>query len=443
MQMKLEELKGILKDNGIAGAGGAGFPSYAKLDERAQTILLNCAECEPLLKLHRQLLANYALEILKGLDLIKKAVSAKEVIICLKGSYKEAYDSVMSYIDAFEGVSVCTLPEIYPAGDEVVLIHEATKKRVPPGGIPIQIGCIVFNVETVLNIYNAVEEKLPVTHKYVTVTGEVETAKTLKVPIGTTYGELIELCGGKTIENCVLIGGGPMTGRIVNETDTVTKTSNAILVMPKEHNIVTKRLINPSIGMKRAMSACCQCRMCTDLCPRNALGYPIDPAVFMHAASSGTVLDTDAMLDTFFCSQCGLCEMFACNQMLSPKTLIDEYRSGLRKNGIKPPKRELKDEKKDFSYRRVSMSRLTARLNLKKYDREAKLTEEELKIKRVKISMAQNIGAGCVPVVKKGDKVNLGDVIAKAPLDALGTDIHASVSGKVKEVCDRFVVIDA
>lgn len=441
--MELNRLKEILRDNGIAGAGGAGFPSYAKLDSRAETILLNCAECEPLLKLHRQVLSKFALEIMKGLDLVRKAVDAKEVIICLKGSYKDALNSVESYIGAFENMSICKLPEIYPAGDEVVLIHEATGKRVPPGGIPIQIGCIVFNVETVLNIYNAVESNQAVTHKYITVAGEVRDSKTLKSPIGMTYGELIELCGGETEENCVLIGGGPMTGRIVNKSDTVTKTSNAVLVMPKEHYIVKKRLVNPSIGMKRAMSACCQCRMCTDLCPRNALGYPIDPAAFMHAASSGTVLDTDSMLDTFFCSQCGLCEMFACNQMLSPKTLIGEYRDGLRKNGVRAPKRELKEEKKDFSYRRVAMSRLTARLNLTKYNKEAKLSEEKINPARVKIELTQHIGAGCVPEVKKGDKVHAGDIIAKVPAEALGANIHASIDGKVVEVCDRFIVIDA
>lgn len=440
--MELAELKKNLQDNGIAGAGGAGFPSYAKLDDKAQIILLNCAECEPLLKLHRQVLQKYALEIMKALDAVRKAVDAKEVKICLKGSYTGAIEAVNSYIDSFENMSVTILNEVYPAGDEVVLIYEATKRRVPPGGLPIQVGCIVFNVETMLNVYRALEDKKPVTHKYITVAGEVKKPQTLLAPIGITYGELIDECGGVMANDVEIIAGGPMTGRLSSRFDTVTKTSNAILVMPKNHYIITRRKVKTSIGMKRAMSACCQCRMCSDLCPRHQLGYPIEPSEFMRAASSGTIADTQAMLNTFFCSQCGVCEMFACNQLLSPKSLIGEYKNLLRQNGIKPPVRELEEVNDKRELRYVSMQRLTARLNLTNYNKDANLNERKINTNRVKIMMSQHIGAPAVPVVKKGDIVRAGDVIGKAKENALSVNIHASIGGKAVEVNEKYIVID-
>lgn len=440
--MELAELKNILKDNGIVGAGGAGFPSYAKADEKAQIILLNCAECEPLLKLHRQVLHKYALEIMKALDTVKKAVGASEVKICLKGSYTGAIDAVNSYIDAFENMHVTLLNEVYPAGDEVVLIYEATGRRVPPGGLPIQVGCIVYNVETMLNVYRAINDKKPVTHKYITVAGEVKYPQTLLAPIGITYGELLEVCGGKTYDKCKIIAGGPMTGRLANEGDVVTKTSNAILVMPENHYVVTRRQVKTSIGMKRAMSACCQCRMCSDLCPRRQLGYPIEPSEFMRAASSGTVSNTAAMLNTFFCSQCGVCEMFACNQLLSPKTLIGEYKNLLRQNGVKMPARELREVSDKRKDRLVSMGRLTARLNLTKYNKDANLDEKKIDTNRVKIMMSQHIGAPAEPIVKAGDNVKAGDIIGKAKDNALSVNIHASVSGKAVEVNAKYIVID-
>ena len=177
------------------------------------------------------------------------------------------------------------MPEVYPAGDEVVTIYETTGRVVPPGKLPISVGVTVFNVETMLNAYYAITEGKGVTHKYITVTGEVKNPKTLCVPLGITVAEVIDLAGGATIPEYTLINGGPMTGNIVSENDFITKTSNAILVMPNDQYIVMKRRTDSSISLKRAMSACCQCKMCTDLCPRNLLGHPIEPNTVMRSLS--------------------------------------------------------------------------------------------------------------------------------------------------------------
>ena len=140
--MQLEELVSQLKESGTVGAGGAGFPSYAKLDSRADTIILNCAECEPLFKVHRQLLERYAFEIVSALCMVAGAVGADTAIVAVKPSYAGAVDAVISILPSFPKVRLSLLPEVYPAGDEVVLIYETTGRVVTPGSLPITVGTI-------------------------------------------------------------------------------------------------------------------------------------------------------------------------------------------------------------------------------------------------------------------------------------------------------------
>ncbi|PHV70272.1 NADH-quinone oxidoreductase subunit J [Sporanaerobium hydrogeniformans] len=443
--MNSDELKQIMKENGIVGAGGAGFPSYAKLDERADTLILNCAECEPLLKLHRQVLEKYAYEIVTTLERIAEVLEVADVIIAVKPSYKgaiAAVEGVIKTLKTSRNVRIGLLPETYPAGDEVVTIYETTGRVVPPGSIPISIGVTVFNVETILNVYKALNEKEPVIYKYITITGEVRNPITLKVPLGISVDECIEAAGGLTIQDPIYINGGPMTGRIVSGYDTINKTSNAILVMPPDQYIVKKRQAKTSVSMKRGMSACCQCQMCTDLCPRNQLGHPIRPHAFMQAATSNLYRQVDTFMETFYCSQCGLCEMYSCFQDLAPKTLIGECKDGLRKNGVTPRKDVVqKPVHKDRAFRGVSKERLTARLGIEKYDAKAPLKEEIVKASLVKIAMRQHIGTPGVPCVKQGEHVEKGQVIGKVTAENLGAFIHASISGTVLDVNDDYVTI--
>lgn len=439
--MNINELKGVLQNAGVVGAGGAGFPSYAKLNEAADTIILNCAECEPLLKLHRQVMQHYAREIMTALTVVAEAVGAKQVIIAIKPSYKKAVEAVKAQLEDFNMISIGYLPEVYPAGDEVVTIYETTGRVVPPGKLPISVGVTVYNVETMLNAYYALTEGKGVTHKYITVTGEVKEPVTLYVPLGITVGEVIKLAGGTTIEEYTLINGGPMTGNIVTEYDVITKTSNAILVMPNDQYIVMKRKSDPKISLKRAMSACCQCRMCTDLCPRNLLGHPIEPNKFMRSASSSVTSDVEPYLGTYFCCACGLCEMYSCFQNLSPKSLMAVVKDELRKGGIPVPAASEAPVKEERSGRYVLKSRLTARLGLTKYNFPALLDEREYAPKSVKLLLSQHIGAPSIPAVKKGDTVKCGDVIASPKAGALGVAIHSSIDGKVKEITDKYITI--
>jgi len=444
--MDIDVLKQILQDAGVAGAGGAGFPTYAKLDKRAEVILLNCAECEPLLKLHRQLLEQRAEEILRTFDMIARTVGAAQAVIGIKREYKATVKAIDKYIDAYPEMRVQLLDSAYPMGDEVVLIYEATGRVIRPGGLPIEEGVAVFNVETVYNIYRAVEKSIPVVDKLVSVVGEVEHPVTVRVPIGAFVKDVVAYAGEITVKEPVYLMGGPMMGNLGDENTVITRTTNAVIVLDRSHTLVRRKNRNPAIDLKRAASSCCQCETCTNLCPRHALGHPIEPHKFMRSAANQDFQDTNVFLNTMFCSSCGLCENFSCPQGLAPRTLIAEYKAGLRKAGVKAPAGVTPAlVEKGREYRKVPEERLAARLGVSRYDVDAPLQEdgcwkEKPLIHKVKILLSQHIGAPAEACVEKGAAVRAGERIAN-PGKGLSIGIHASVDGVVQEVTKEYIII--
>ena len=360
--MDLETLKSKLETAGVVGASGAGFPASRKL-AKANTIIVNCAECEPLLVLDKQLLAAEAVKILKALNLVAEACGAAETFIALKQTSKDAIAAVQA-----AGGTVKTLPAVYPAGDEIVLVYEVTGRIVAPGNIPISQGIIVFNVETMYNIYHAVFEDKPVTEKLVTVSGAVANPITITAKLGTPIHALVERAGGATVKNPVYLVGGPMMGSLLPGSTEVAKTTNAVIVLAENHPLVLRRQTRLSAELKRASSACCQCRTCTELCPRHQLGHPIEPHAFMRAAADRNAADTTAFLNAMFCSGCGVCEAYACPQGLSPRRLIGEYKKQMRSAGVSMPTAPLGPVDPDRHYRQIPAERLTARLGLSEYN---------------------------------------------------------------------------
>ncbi len=439
--MNLTELQGILKENGIVGAGGAGFPTYAKLSEKADIVILNCAECEPLLKLHRQVLETHPHEIFEALQLISKTVNAKRICVAIKKSYTETAQAITPFIEFFPNIEICRLDDVYPAGDEVILTYEVTGRIVPPGDIPLSVGVMVLNVETVYNLYRALHGR-PVTRKYVTIAGEVENPVTVRVPIGVTVGEIVKLAGNITTPDPAFIIGGPMMGALGSKANIVTKTTNAVLVLPSDHSLIRRRQSKTFIDMKRAMAACCQCSYCTSLCSRNLLGHPINPSEFMRVASNGITNDAAPYLDAMYCSGCGLCEQYSCVQNLSPRMLLATCKTELRKAGVKPRQitEELKvSEKRPL--RQVPMSRLTSRIGLKKYNKPAPVIEAVPNFRKVTVLLSQHVGAPSVPIVKKGDTVTEKQLIAKAG-EGLSVALHSPINGKVAAVGKTAIIIE-
>ncbi len=437
--MKLNELKELLRQSGVVGAGGAGFPSYAKLSDKVDTILLNCAECEPLLKVHRQVLEHFTTEILTALETLVAASGAKKGIIAIKSHYISTLEALKAEIGDYPHLSIHTLASVYPAGDEVILIKEVTGRTVMPGELPLSVGVTVCNVESVQNVWRAINGK-PVTKKFVTVAGEVKTPMTVCVPLGTKIAELIPAAGGLTCENVTYISGGPMMGRIISPMDVVTKTTNAILVLPSTHQVVINKALNPAINLRRAMATCCQCRSCTELCSRHILGYPVEPHMVMRVLSNGGKGNLAAIEGSLFCSGCGLCETYSCPQGLSPKLMITQMKNAARASGYKPPKITELVDVKDADLKKISVERLTARLGLKQYDKPAPICEDFI-TDSVKIPLSQHLGAPAIPCVKVGDKVVRGDLIGRAVENTLSVNIHASIDGKITSVSEKYIKI--
>lgn len=438
--MLIDELKNIARNNGIVGAGGAGFPAYAKMTDKADTVILNCVECEPLLKLHRQLLATHTEEIIQMLDEVRESFGAKEAVIGIKSEYVTTIKAVEEVLGDFPKVRICALKPAYPMGDEVVLIYEATGRVIQPGGLPIDENVVVYNVETMYNLYRAVHLDIPVTNKLVSIVGEIDHPLTVRVPLGTTVKEAIALAGKVTVEDPAYVMGGPMMGRLGTENTVITKTTNAIIILPKDHHVVVRMDKNLEIEKKRASSSCCQCRTCTDMCSRHALGHPIEPHKVMRAVANHDTSDMSVFVNTAYCSGCGICEKYACPQGLSPKSIIQAFKGGLRAAGIKVEKVDPAPVLEDRELRKLPVHRLAARLDLTRYDKPAPFEDTTPTTKLVKIPMSQHIGAPATPIVSVGDTVKKGQLIGE-PKDGLSVAIHCSIDGVVQKVSDKEVVV--
>ncbi|MDR1209835.1 MAG: SLBB domain-containing protein [Clostridiales bacterium] len=430
-----------LRAAGVVGCGGAGFPSYAKLVPGAKSIILNCAECEPLLTPHRQLLAMEAPEIIGALARIAEIIGAPNVVVAVKETFRGAIAAVREEIAGRPAFRLMELPDVYPMGDEVILVYEATGIALAPGELPSARGIAVINPETALNASRAMRHGAGVTDKLVTIAGAVQRPATALLPLGVSFAEAVDACGGATTPDPAYISGGAMMGFAAAGSSPVVKTTNAIIVLPSDHKLILRRETPARTALKRAAAACCSCSACADFCPRALLGHPIRPDAFARAAFLSDTSDLSVFAGAEFCSGCGVCEMFACPQGLSPRAIIMEYKSRMRAAGAAAdavPGRGVSPER---GLRRVSEERLTARIGLSEYSGDSPVTALEIKPRRVRLPLRQHIGAPSVPTVRPGADVTRGQRIA-APGPGLSVALHASVAGRISDVTDNHIVIE-
>ena len=432
----------LLARGGVVGGGGAGFPLWKKLSAPAEQLLINGAECEPLLKSDQYLMRTYPAQLIEAASRLAAIVGAREAVICLKDHYTPQIDALRAALKS----SACTppvrlhlLPTVYPIGDEQALLHSATGKTVPPGALPGSVGCAVVSVSTALNALRALNGK-PVTSRFVTVAGEIRSPGLYRVPIGMSVKELLEKAGGVTVPRFRLVLGGPMMGPLADESDpgVVTKTLGGVLVLPEDHTLVRHAMLSMDQARIRARSACIQCRTCTDLCPRHLLGHPIYPHLTMRAFAAGTRLEPSAML----CMECGICELYACPMGLNPRRIQQAQKAELRAKGERPSF-ELKEPPALAEYHQAPSGRVLARINASRYDIPVPGEAVCLTTDVVCIPMRQHIGAPAEPCVTPGSTVRIGDVIGRMPENALGADIHASICGTVEHADQSHVVIRA
>ncbi|HSR05490.1 MAG TPA: 4Fe-4S dicluster domain-containing protein [Proteiniclasticum sp.] len=430
-----------ITDAGIVGAGGAGFPTHVKLNTKAEYVLVNGAECEPLLRVDQILMANETDKILEALSLTVKQVGAKEGVITLKEKYKDAIKKLNEKIGGYGNLRIHLLRNIYPAGDEHYIVYDVTGRIVPEGGIPLNVGCVVVNVETLLNIYNAVQG-IPLTEKYMTICGEVRNPMTIKVPLGISVREVIEIAGGTTLTEYKVIDGGPMMGKILNSIDTpVKKTSKGYIVLPKNHGLITSKEKDIATELKETKTACCHCDLCTDVCTRYLLGHKLHPSKIMRIASYGSMGDHNATLDeAFLCCECGLCES-ACIMNLQPWKVNIYLKQKLTEQGVTNSNHRTELSAHPFlDVRGFPVKKLVFRLDLYKYDVESPFTEVDFRPKEVNILCRQNIGAPAKAVVSDGDFVRKGDLVYGQDGNNMAVNMHATIDGKVKVTGSRIII---
>jgi len=432
-----------VKRAGVVGAGGGGFPTHVKLAGKADTLIANGAECEPLLHKDAAVMELQAAEMIAGMRLAMEAVGAKDGVVGIKAKKHHAVEAVQA---ACRGtpVRVQLLGDYYPAGDEYDLVYNVTGRLIPPQGIPLNVGVVVCNVETFVNIAAAAQGR-PVTHKMLTVAGAVKRPVTLKAPLGTSFRACLEAAGGPTTDDPVMCIGGLMMGETTDDLDRpITKTTTGVVILPRRHHVIERKLKPAKAQAGIGKSACDQCRYCTEYCPRFLLGYGVEPHQVMRSlaftATGEAVWNQWASL----CCSCGLCTLYACPEDLFPKEACDDAKAALRRANQKWSGKMTVAPHPMREGRRVPIKTLMKKLHVQPYDLETPVLEQALTPGRVELLLKQSAGAANQPRVKAGDRVSAGQPLGEVPDKALGAILHAPFAGTIAEVQeDRIIVTRA
>lgn len=296
-----ESLITAIKESGIVGLGGAGFPTHVKFNvdpARIEYLVINGAECEPYVTSDTVTMVNRGEDMAYALRALSKYLGIRNVIIGIESNKKTAVVSMQKLAE--EVADACTLqvkvlPAVYPQGGEKVLIYHTTGKVVPVGKLPIDVGCIVVNCTTLAAIGSYLQTGMPLVEKCVTVDGgAVANPQNVMAPIGVSMAELFAVCGGLTEEPAKLIYGGPMMGITVpDDTAPVIKNTNAILALTEKEAKLPKT------------TACIRCGACTNTCPFGLAPAAISKAFEKKDAQALEALSVNA------CMECGCCS-FVC-----------------------------------------------------------------------------------------------------------------------------------
>lgn len=431
-----------IKKSGVVGAGGAGFPTHVKLSASVEYFLINGAECEPLMHKDRELMTHFSAEIIQGIKLAYKQVGAKKAVIGVKSKNAGAIKALKAAIDD-PNITIHEFGDYYPVGDEYELVYGITGRLIPPQGLPLDVGCVVNNVETVYNIYRAFQNR-PVIDTFLTITGLVKKPLTTWAPIGMPVADVLQLAGGPTIDEFGIMESGLMMGKLIKDIQQpVTKTTGGLIVLPADHNLIKRYSTTPKQQARIGHSACDQCSYCTELCPRYLLGYDIQPHLVMRSLGFTVMGPEIHNMHALLCCQCGICTLYSCPEALFPREACASGIQDMRKidkgkwQGNKPLKVHPMHD-----HRRLPLKQLKNRLGVSKYEAEAEYIELDVKPEKVNIPLKQHVGVAARAVVKSGDKVKRGQLIAGIDDKDLGALVHASIDGTVTAIDDKHIVIE-
>lgn len=257
-----------VKNAGICGMGGASFPTHIKMSvpegKSADTVIINCAECEPYLTCDHRLMLETPERIAGGLRLIMRATGVEKGVVAIEANKPDAIATMEKAVAGLPGVSVLPMVTKYPQGSEKQLIHTVTGRQVPRGGLPVDAHALVFNAGTAAAVFDAVTLGKPLIQRYTTVTGCVREPANLLVRVGTSYSEIFASCGGLNENVGMIFAGGPMCGICAaDDTVSVTKATNGIVCFTKNQ------------AKAYTETACIRCGRCVDACPIGLYPYQI------------------------------------------------------------------------------------------------------------------------------------------------------------------------
>ena len=426
---------------GIVGAGGAGFPTHIKAKSNVEFILANGAECEPLLHKDFEIMVNHAPEIVEGMKLMYESTKASKGYFGIKAKNAAAISAIEPHLEN-SNIEMSLLGDFYPSGDEYELVYHATKRLIPPKGLPLDVGCLVNNVETFYNIANAAKD-IPLTEKFICVAGAVKNPSSFFVPVGTKFRDIIKFVGGSTVSDYGIFVSGILMGRLSFDLDEViTKTCAGLIILHKKHYLID-RMDRPIDSMNRiGKSACDQCSYCTEFCPRYLLGYDVQPHKVMRSLEFTKTGEKVWNQYADLCCSCGLCSLYACPEDLYPREACDQGKDYLRENSIKfVQTKELKVHPIKEG-RRVPLKQLMKRMDVLGYDKPTPYRADFGVPNEVVIKLNQHIGVPANSIVNVGQRVSKGDLIGKMDDGKLGANIHASIDGVIKDVNSEFVRIE-
>jgi len=307
-----EEIVEIVKDNGIVGMGGAGFPAYVKLQpgKPIDAVLLNGCECEPMLTADYKVLLHYADDVIYGLRAIMKTVSAPRGVIVIEDNKPDAIAMLQEKTKGYESIEVLAVRTKYPQGAEKMLIKKVLGRSVPSGGLPADAGAVVSNVSSSKAIADAIRLGFPPIERVVCVTGErVHSPGNFIVKVGTSVQEILDFCGGIVGDDVTVKLGGPMMGIPQMELDVpVIKATNGIIAYEADHTTAVE---------------CIKCGRCADVCPMELF-----PLYFAKYVETGNIqgLKEQNIMD---CMECRCCE-YICSSKIPLVTKIREGKAAVR-----------------------------------------------------------------------------------------------------------------
>ncbi len=445
-KMLLEKIEAA----GVVGAGGAGFPTHVKLNSTPEFLLINAAECEPLLAVDQLLMEHYAPLLIDACNRITKAMSLKRTVIAVKKKYTRAIAALRDAIQSLTAkrhpaCELVFLDDVYPAGDEQVAVYDVFSRIVPEGNIPLAVGVVVINIETLFNIAQA-WKGTPVTDTWVTIGGNVPQPLTIRLPVGTPIRTAVSLASADCSPMTHLcLDGGPMTGHLVEDWDEpITKTTKGLILIPRTHYLGLRYLNIAREVTKNAVSICSACQQCTEICPRYLLGHSIEPKRVMVAEAEGLEHGAHIFRMAHFCCECGLCDLWACFMNLSPRWLNAKLKREFQQAG--EPATPLKTQRAVHplrDVRKIPTARLKSKLQIREFDRPSRFVETaDIEIRQVRVPLRQHIGVPAAACVKLGDHVNKGDLLAAPRNGELGARIHSSISGRITAITPQSILVE-